>query len=1320
MANKNQVYIDIIIDDKGTTKRIAVNAKKLGIELDKSAAATERGAKGTDKLSKSNRNLDRNMRGTAKMSGNQTKEFSKMQQGMGGLVAVYATLAAQVFAVSAAFQFLQSASNIRNLIAGQEALGAVTGTAYKTITSSIIAATDAQINYSDAAKAAAIGTAAGLSAGQLEKLGTVAKHASFALGRDLTDSFNRLVRGVTKAEPELLDELGIILRLDTATAKYAESIGVNVNSLTAFQRSQAVANEVLEQGTRKFGAIEAMMTKDAAALAQFTKSFDDLFNTFKTGIINLLGPILQFLSKNTLALTASLALFAIPIVKAIIPNLDTWREKQNKLFMDHQHEAAIYLDKSMEQSKALEQLTDNETKLAAANKKTAEAQKKKTDKGGVGYVSGGAGSPQARAAAKKGLKLAQEDLIKHTQVQRGIFKGYTADEVRMAQMSYNKRTQMAETHTQFVLRKWKQISIGAKIMSASVRASWATMMGSMVALTQAGAAAMQKAMSMAGWIGIIVMMAQLGKQGWDWLHPQSEEAKKAGETLDELSEKYKDLGAEMERAAHARKNFTTGSMDATNIGQVMQSADIPGLVDDLNEMAAMEDKTSEKFKNLYDKLNPVLWQLTKINPEFSRLHHAMHFGLPIQEELKKSLKGIAEGYVEVGSTISNLPELLSKANASFTSLTKSLVKSNPLDQFLTDEKAAIAGLEMDRTAKEEKIGVSKIALDDAKKYEVEQGKIDKRMLAGLKGTHSEAMKLHWAQADEEEKAEIRKGGFNLWGGAAGWRGLGKGIRTDPVQQLDKTEMDAAELELERKHAKNIELENEADAILETRKKRAKVFIKLRSEQLALTRKRMVLEKKSIQNTVLGVTLEGKLHNIAQKRLAGSKAINKAEDMLAIARKVKETESSNLSTLEKQNNADMVTAAEEQLELAQEQEKLNERKRKQKEEDLRLEIAILGVTLDIARNNKSIAASKGTIKSEEAMGGGTWASQGIIHKEQRKILALNVVNAKNAAEAAAKTYDVTYARIKEELETTRTTSAGHSGLLSTQESLDIALAAEARAHLEVGTDAAAQKVADTNTEWEAHKGIAATKVKSLEHTLEEAELGLELVNVADHLLETERQIAIWKLTNVDYTQAQIDEMRRLANQTKKVNEAKDDFETMKDSIYQGFEGAFESLITGAKNAKEAFADMAKSILQAMAQIMARKMAMAAMDMIGMPMARGGITPSYASGGYALNKHNYSRGGPARGAQSGYAAILHGNEAVVPLPDNRHIPVDIQGGAGQQNNVTINVSMDNSGNKSDSNSDSRMGENLGRVISQTVQEELQYQKRSGGILNPYGVA
>ena len=167
---KNKIEIDVKADDKGSLKKVGVSSKKA--------------AKGLDETGKAAATADRNLKGAAQSSANGTKNFSKMSQGVGGLVGAYATLAAQVFAVSAAFQFLKSASEITNLIAGQEALGAVTGVAYKTITASIRDATDGQLSYAEAAKAAAIGTAAGLSPTQLDKLGTAAKTVSNALGRD--------------------------------------------------------------------------------------------------------------------------------------------------------------------------------------------------------------------------------------------------------------------------------------------------------------------------------------------------------------------------------------------------------------------------------------------------------------------------------------------------------------------------------------------------------------------------------------------------------------------------------------------------------------------------------------------------------------------------------------------------------------------------------------------------------------------------------------------------------------------------------------------------------------------------------------------------------------------------------------------------------------------------------------------------------------------------------------------------------------------------------------------------------------------------------
>ena len=204
MAKKKQIFIDVVVDDKGTTQRLAVDSDKLEKALKKSTKG------GLDQ--------QRQMRGAADMSSNLTKNFSKMTQGIsGGIVPAYAELAARVFAVTAAFRFLQEAADTRNLIEGQKAFGALVGTNLSGITKSLQDATAGQLKFKDAAQAAAIGTAAGLTGNQLERLAVAAKNTSFALGRDLTDSFNRLIRGVTKAEPELLDELGIILRLKPAT-----------------------------------------------------------------------------------------------------------------------------------------------------------------------------------------------------------------------------------------------------------------------------------------------------------------------------------------------------------------------------------------------------------------------------------------------------------------------------------------------------------------------------------------------------------------------------------------------------------------------------------------------------------------------------------------------------------------------------------------------------------------------------------------------------------------------------------------------------------------------------------------------------------------------------------------------------------------------------------------------------------------------------------------------------------------------------------------------------------------------------------------------
>jgi hypothetical protein len=103
------------------------------------------------------------------------------------------------------------------------------------------------------------------------------------------------------------------------------------------------------------------------------------------------------------------------------------------------------------------------------------------------------------------------------------------------------------------------------------------------------------------------------------------------------------------------------------------------------------------------------------------------------------------------------------------------------------------------------------------------------------------------------------------------------------------------------------------------------------------------------------------------------------------------------------------------------------------------------------------------------------------------------------------------------------------------------------------------------------------------------------------------------------------------------------------------------------------------------------------------------------GGIMSRHgrSYSHGGIADGPNSGYGAILHGREAVVPLPNGRAIPVDIAGGGKMNtNNTNITVNIDETG--ATGTVDSEGGAELGIAIQGVVQAELERQMRPGGIL------
>ena len=226
------------------------------------------------------------------------RSFSAQSSGMGGLVGIYAAAAANVFAISAAFEALNAAAKFQTVIRGTEQLAGAVGSTASSVIGDLQAITDGQLSMAEAAKNANLALSAGFDSKQIEELGAVATKASKALGRNLTDAFQRITRGAIKLEPELLDEIGIFTRIEPAVQAYANSIGKSVSQLTNFERRQAFVNQVIEDGNQAFAAIDNSGKSTQKSFEQLVASFSDLAIVAAGFIADSLAPLADFLNKN--------------------------------------------------------------------------------------------------------------------------------------------------------------------------------------------------------------------------------------------------------------------------------------------------------------------------------------------------------------------------------------------------------------------------------------------------------------------------------------------------------------------------------------------------------------------------------------------------------------------------------------------------------------------------------------------------------------------------------------------------------------------------------------------------------------------------------------------------------------------------------------------------------------------------------------------------------------------------------------------------------------------------------------------------------------
>lgn len=323
MANK--VVFEVVATSKGF-EVVQRNQKKLRKDIDETGRSHK-------KLNKAQDNTNKKEKALFQSNLSASKGFSKMKETMGGgssgLVGAYATLAANVFAATAAFNALRTAAQVDTLIEGFTFLGNQAGKSSLQIAEGIRQVTDNAISLETALRSASIAVTSGFRTDQIAQLTEVARNASIALGRNMTDSIDRLFRGVAKLEPEILDELGILVRLDTAVTEYAASLNKSATSLTDAERRQAFLNATIDQGTKKYGALSDAVKPNQ--FDQLSAAFEELTRKGLKLINTVFAPFLNIIAGSSSAMIGGLVLFGSTILTTMIPALGNMAKKQTQV-----------------------------------------------------------------------------------------------------------------------------------------------------------------------------------------------------------------------------------------------------------------------------------------------------------------------------------------------------------------------------------------------------------------------------------------------------------------------------------------------------------------------------------------------------------------------------------------------------------------------------------------------------------------------------------------------------------------------------------------------------------------------------------------------------------------------------------------------------------------------------------------------------------------------------------------------------------------------------------------------------------------------------
>lgn len=128
---------------------------------------------------------------------------------------------------------------------------------------------------------------------QFPALLEIAQASASATGEDVGFMLDSLVKGIGRASPMILDNLGLTISTAEAYGQYAEQLGISTDEMSKAQQQEALLNAVVAQGGDFVERLGENTGGAAQTMGQMRATLDNLRNGLATALLPALVAILE-------------------------------------------------------------------------------------------------------------------------------------------------------------------------------------------------------------------------------------------------------------------------------------------------------------------------------------------------------------------------------------------------------------------------------------------------------------------------------------------------------------------------------------------------------------------------------------------------------------------------------------------------------------------------------------------------------------------------------------------------------------------------------------------------------------------------------------------------------------------------------------------------------------------------------------------------------------------------------------------------------------------------------------------------------------------